>query len=94
MAVEALAGGHCLLFLAANQREQEKEDWAVRKNRIDEKCPAIVQSIFSFLIKQVERPSKLFFVQSNLKNISIVLKQSLPRLIWGKDEAEAGGCRE
>lgn len=64
MAVNTLAGGHCcFLFLAADQKEQEREDWTTRKKRLDGKCPAILQAI-SFLSHTASGEAKQFFLLS------------------------------
>lgn len=69
MAVETLAGGHCcLLFLAAGQREQEKENRTKSKNWKNGKCFIIVQVIFSPSRQATERPIfSLFFQKESLK---------------------------
>lgn len=96
MAVETLAGGHCcLLFLAAGQREQEEENWTIKENRRDRKCPLIVQAI-SYPSHQ-PRGQAIYFPllsKQSEKKSSIVLRKSLPQLKWVEDEAEAGGCKK
>lgn len=97
MAVETLVGGHCcLLFLAAGQREQEEENWTIRQNRKDEKYPVIVQAISSPLSSRKWRCWAIFplLFKRMWKKSSVVLKTSLPQLIWSEDEAEAGGYGE
>ncbi len=92
MAVETLVGGHfILLFLAAGQREREEKNWTIRESMKDGKCPVIVQAISS---RSRQEESKQFppSFKNYLTRISVVLKKSLPQLIW--DEAEAEGCRE